>query len=97
MITRKIHRSKKLSQKYMIKMIKNEIIIYIDGSVNAAVEHCKTYIITFRGSKTKFKCIYLIRHIDVTEKIITYSCKKKITLFSDWRTKFGNSVGFVGL
>ena len=50
-------------------MIKNEIIIYIDGSVNAAVEHCKTYIITFRGSKTKSEYIYLIRHIDVTEKL----------------------------
>jgi len=46
-----------------------KMIIYIDGSVNAAVEHCKTYIITFRGSKTKSKyMVILIGHINVTEK-----------------------------
>ena len=49
-------------------------IIYIDGSVNVAAEHCKkhckSYIITFRGSKTKFKyMIILIGHINVTEKL----------------------------
>ena len=45
------------------------MIIYIDGSVNVAAEHCKTYIITFRGSKTKFEyMVTLIGHINVTEK-----------------------------
>jgi hypothetical protein len=56
-------------------------IIYIDGSVNAAAEHCKTYIITFRGSKTKSEYIYLIRHIDVTgKKNYNLYMQKKITL-----------------
>ena len=55
-------------------MIKNEKkmkkIIYIDGSVNVAAKHCKTYIITFRGSKTKSRyMVILIGHINVTEKL----------------------------
>ena len=49
-------------------MIKNEIIIYIDGSVNAAVKHCKTYIITFRGSKTKSEYIVIKLGILMSQK-----------------------------
>jgi len=57
-------------------------IIYSDGSVNAAVEHCKTYIITFRGSKTKSKyMVILIGHINVTEKIITIHAKRYFIIF----------------
>jgi hypothetical protein len=63
-------------------MIKMKKIIYIDGSVSAAVEHCKTYIITFRGSKTKSEYIViLIGHIDVTEKLYLYVRKDTLLYF----------------
>ena len=56
---------KKLFQK---KLYKDEKIIYIDGSVTAAVEHCKTYIITFRGSKTKSEYIVIYLGILMSQK-----------------------------
>ena len=70
MITRKIHRSKNCLKNTLFKMIKKWKRLYtLMEALMWLRKHCKTYIITFRGSKTMSKyMVILIGHINVTEK-----------------------------